>query len=116
MEKHYGDEKIVIYRRLVSPASKSDAGNFCDIVYCPLLHGDNIMNMKQSDMYIYTPATTDITIRWKANGWIPPTQDPMFQQKWAEFRAKTAAGIEAIVSQINHREGINHEQSRLQSN
>jgi hypothetical protein len=40
----------------------------------------------------------------------------MFQQKWAEFRAKTAAGIEAIVSQINHREGINHEQSRLQSN
>lgn len=73
------------------------------------------MNMKVSDMYVYTPATTDITIRWKANGWIPPTQDPYFQKKWAEFRATTAAGIEALVSQINHREGINHEQSRIQS-
>ena len=111
MERHYGDEKIVIYRRLVSPASKSDAGNFCDIVYYPLLHGDNAMNMKVSDMYVYTPATTDITIRWKANGWIPPTEDPKFQRKWAEFRNKTAAGIEAI---INLSEEIYHDQSSVQ--
>ncbi len=71
-----------------------------------------MMNMKASDMYVYTPATTDITIRWKANGWIPPTEDPMFQRKWAEFRSKTAAGIEAL---INLSEETNHDQSRLQS-
>jgi len=71
------------------------------------------MNMKISDMYIYTPATTDITIRWKANGWIPPTADPKFQRKWSEFRNRTAAGIEAI---INLSEESNHEQSSLQGN
>jgi|APGre2960657373_1045057.scaffolds.fasta_scaffold68663_4 hypothetical protein len=74
------------------------------------------MNMKISDMYIYTPATTDITIRWKANGWIPPTEDPKFQRKWAEFRNKTAAGIEAIMSKSNQCEGINYVQVRLQGN
>lgn len=70
------------------------------------------MNMKASDTYIYTPSTTDITIRWKANGWIPPTENPTFQKKWAEFRSKTSAGIEAL---INLSEENNHDQSRLQS-
>ena len=99
-------------RRLVSPASKSDVGNFCDIVSFGLLSGGNIMNMKVSDMYVYTPATTDITIRWKANGWIPPTEDPKFQRKWSEFRNRTAAGIEAI---INLSEETDHDQSSVQS-
>lgn len=73
------------------------------------------MNMKVSDMYVYTPATTDITIRWKANGWVPPTEDPSFQKKWAEFRSKTAAGIEAIMLKSNQCEENNHVQIRLQS-
>jgi hypothetical protein len=88
MEKHYGDEKIVIDRRLACPASKSDAGNFCDIVYCPLLHGDNIMNMKQSDMYIYTPATTDITIRWKATDGYRPRKTQCFNKNGQSLEPK----------------------------
>ena len=53
--------------------------------------------MLYSDQYIYTPATTDVTIRWrKLHGWVPPTEDPAFQKKWADFRAMTAQGIESI--------------------
>jgi hypothetical protein len=34
-----------------------------------------------ADSYIYTPATTDVTIRWrKVYGWIPPTEDPIFRK------------------------------------
>ena len=48
------------------------------------------------DQYIYTPSTTDITVRWKKMGWIPPTEDPVYQKKWAEFRQLLVAGIESI--------------------
>lgn len=54
------------------------------------------MNMTLADTYVYTPATTDVTIRWKLRGWIPPTQDPAFQKKWADFRKISAAGIESL--------------------
>ena len=38
--------------------------------------------MNQADYFVYTPATTDVTIRWKNSyGWIPPTQDPAYQRK-----------------------------------
>lgn len=53
--------------------------------------------MKDMDFYVYTPATTDVTIRWKTlYGWIPPTQDQKYQKKWANFRKITAAGIESL--------------------
>lgn len=54
------------------------------------------MNMTLADSYVYTPATTDVTIRWRLRGWIPPTQDPTFQKKWADFRKISAAGIESL--------------------
>ena len=54
------------------------------------------MNMHQSDYYIYTPATTDVTIRWKLKGWVAPTQNPEYQKKWANFRKISAAGIESL--------------------
>ena len=54
------------------------------------------MNTYQTDYFIYTPATTDVTIRWKLKGWIPPTQDPAFQKKWSNFRKISAAGIESL--------------------
>lgn len=54
------------------------------------------MNISRADLYVYTPATTDVTIRWKLRGWIPPTQDPNFQKKWADFRKISAAGIESL--------------------
>ena len=57
-------------------------------------------NMSMGDHYIYTPSTTDVTIRWRANyNWLPPSEDPQFMKKWAEFRMRCAQGIEKI---INH--------------
>jgi hypothetical protein len=53
--------------------------------------------LKESDHYIYTPSTTDVTIRWKSiYGWVPPTEDPKYRRKWAEFRRLLAAGIETF--------------------
>jgi hypothetical protein len=52
--------------------------------------------MSMSDNYIYTPSTTDITIRWRKRGWIPPTEDLQYQKKWADFRISCAQGIESL--------------------
>jgi len=49
-----------------------------------------------NDQYIYTPSTTDITVRWRRMGWVPPSEDPKFRKKWADFRKLLAAGIESI--------------------
>jgi hypothetical protein len=82
---------------LACPASKSDGGLRCAIVFARYLFRGN-PNMKDFDHYIYTPATTDVTIRWRTlYGWIPPTQDPAYQRKWANFRKITVAGIESLV-------------------
>jgi hypothetical protein len=29
---------------------------------------------------------TDITIRWKAKGWIPPSEQAEYQRKWKAIR------------------------------
>ena len=60
------------------------------------------MNISAADMYVYTPATTDVTIRWKLRGWIPPTQNPEFQKKWANIRRISAAGIESLNTHSPH--------------
>ncbi len=51
-----------------------------------------------AEEFVYTPATTDITIRWrKLYNWVPPSEDPVQQRKWATFRAQMARGIESIM-------------------
>jgi len=53
--------------------------------------------LQPSDNYVYTPSTTDVTIRWrKLHGWVPPTEDPTYHKKWADFRVMSAQGIESI--------------------
>jgi hypothetical protein len=32
--------------------------------------------------YVWTPAGTDITIRWRQAGWVPPSEQQEYQQKW----------------------------------
>lgn len=36
--------------------------------------------------YIWTPSGTDITIRWRHAGWIPPSEDPVYQAKWKYYQ------------------------------
>lgn len=39
--------------------------------------------------YIYTPASTDITIRWrKLYGYVPASEQESYKTKWADFKAK----------------------------
>ena len=47
--------------------------------------------------HVYTPSSTDITIRWrKLYNYVPASEQPAYQKKWADWRAKLAAGIEAL--------------------
>lgn len=56
-----------------------------------------------SDSYVYTPATTDITIRWRAiHGWVPPSEQYRYQKKWEDFRRLGAQGAEALVPPTQH--------------
>jgi hypothetical protein len=36
--------------------------------------------------YIYTPAGTDVTIRWRKSGWVPPSELPEYQAKWKYYQ------------------------------
>jgi len=36
--------------------------------------------------YIWTPSTTDIAERWRAMGWIPPSQLAAYQDKWNRYK------------------------------
>ena len=53
--------------------------------------------MTASENFVYTPASTDVSIRWRQlHGYVPPSEDPVYQRKWAEFRALAAKGFESI--------------------
>lgn len=53
--------------------------------------------MTATENFVYTPASTDVSIRWRQlYGYVPPSEDPAYQRKWAEFRALAAKGIESI--------------------
>ena len=45
----------------------------------------NLVGEKMNE-YIYTPVGTDITIRWKLAGWIPPSELPEYLAKWKEIQ------------------------------
>jgi hypothetical protein len=36
--------------------------------------------------YIYTPVGTDIIVRWKLAGWIPPSELLEYQDKWKYYQ------------------------------
>lgn len=47
--------------------------------------------------YVYTPSSTDITVRWrKLYGYVPASEQIRFQKKWAEFRAITSRTLNDV--------------------
>jgi len=47
--------------------------------------------------FVYTPASTSIIERWRrVYNWVPPSEDPAYMKKWADFRAMSARGVEAL--------------------
>jgi hypothetical protein len=45
--------------------------------------------------FIWDPAAcTDVTIRFRKMGWVPPSEDPKYKKKWADFKAIMAKTID----------------------
>jgi hypothetical protein len=38
------------------------------------------------DEYIWTAPGTDVTIRWRLKGWLPPSELKEFRDKWRYFQ------------------------------
>lgn len=36
--------------------------------------------------YVWTPSGTDITVRWRQMGWVPPSELPEYQAKWKYYQ------------------------------
>jgi hypothetical protein len=36
--------------------------------------------------HIWTPAGTDITIRWRLAGWVPPSEQRVYREKWRHYQ------------------------------
>ena len=55
------------------------------------------------DDYIYTPSTTDITIRWrKIYNYIPASEQPYYQAKWKQFREMMSSlTMYAMIVELN---------------
>ena len=53
--------------------------------------------MSIPDEYIYTPSTTDVTLRWrKKYKWVPPSEQKSFRKKWADFKAQASRSLEDL--------------------
>lgn len=44
--------------------------------------------------YIWTAAGTDIMVRFRKMGWVPPSEDPAYIKKWADWRVFMARTID----------------------
>lgn len=65
--------------------ARSEDGNANSALLDNLNKDIGVRQMK--DDYIYTPSTTDITIRWrKLYNYIPASEQPYYQAKWKQFR------------------------------
>ena len=42
--------------------------------------------MSTTNDHIWTTAGTDITIRWRMLGWIPPSELQEYEDKWSYFQ------------------------------
>jgi hypothetical protein len=50
-----------------------------------------------SEQHIYTPSSTDVTIRWrKIYGYVPASEQQFYQEKWQAWRALLAKGVESL--------------------
>lgn len=53
--------------------------------------------MQRENEFIYTPASTDITVRWrKMYGYVPASEQVRYQRKWADFRAITNRTLDDV--------------------
>jgi len=51
-----------------------------------MAYEDTTKFVPKGDESIYTPVGTDVTIRWRLAGWIPPSELPEYQKKWKYYQ------------------------------
>lgn len=39
-----------------------------------------------NDNYVWTAPGTDITLRWRLNGWVPPSELQEYKDKWKYYQ------------------------------
>lgn len=44
--------------------------------------------------YIWTAAGTNIEVRFRKLGWVPPSEDPKYIKKWADWKAHLARTVD----------------------
>jgi hypothetical protein len=47
-----------------------------------------------SNEHIWTPSGTDITLRWRLNGWVPASEMPEYQLKWKRYQELSTRKLE----------------------
>jgi hypothetical protein len=66
--------------------------------------------------YIYTPASTDITLRWaKLYNYVPASEQAKYQRKWRDFKATMAKTVEDLEPEIKQEKVIEWKKLRKQS-
>ncbi len=55
-----------------------------------------------SNSYVYTPSSTDITIRWrKLYNYVPASEQASYQKKWKDFRALCEKTLDDVEPKID---------------
>jgi hypothetical protein len=68
----------------------------CSSIFNGYLYCDQVGDAMTTEK-IYTPSSTSVEQRWrKIYGYTPASEQPFYQQKWAEFRALCAKGVESL--------------------
>lgn len=51
------------------------------------------------DEYIWTAQGTDVTIRWRLKGWMPPSELKEFRDKWRYYQNLPLRGLDDVAKQ-----------------
>lgn len=61
-----------------------------------------VAQILDSNSYVYTPSSTDITIRWrKLYNYVPASEQACYQKKWKEFRALCERTLDDVEPKID---------------
>jgi hypothetical protein len=56
--------------------------------------------------YIWTPTGTDITIRWRQAGWVPPSEQVEYQAKWKHYQELPMRTLDVVKNEQPKPKGL----------